>query len=71
MKQRVKLGLALLTDVQLVLLDEPLTNLDKAGSEWYYGLINQYGDDKIIVVGSNREDEYSFCKNHIDVLAFK
>ena len=35
MKQRVKLASAILADTQLVLLDEPASNLDQTGIEWY------------------------------------
>lgn len=62
MKQRLKLGLALLSDVSLVLLDEPLTNLDEKGKEWYAGIVNEFGKDKTFVVCSNHQkEEYSFC----------
>ncbi len=62
MKQRVKLGLALSTDSAVVLMDEPLTNLDDSGRDWYYDLINKYRHDRILVVASNRPEEYVFCE---------
>ncbi len=59
MKQRVKLSLALLTDSPLLLLDEPCTNLDQGGRQWYRHLLKEYGKDKTIVVASNHHsDEY-------------
>jgi len=72
MKQRVKLILALLSDTQLVMLDEPLSNLDKAGYQWYHDLITKYSNDRMIVVCSNKqEDEYFFCKNVLQVEDYK
>ncbi len=41
MKQRIKLGLALLDDSPLILLDEPGSNLDVQGKTWFYGLLDQ------------------------------
>lgn len=35
MKQRVRLTLAILADCPLLLLDEPVSNLDKAAIEWF------------------------------------
>ena len=63
MKQRIKLGLALLTDVPMVLLDEPCTNLDEAGVKWYQELIEAYSRDRLLVVASNQKHEYEFCEN--------
>jgi ABC-type multidrug transport system ATPase subunit len=71
MKQRVKLGLALLSDVSLIILDEPLTNLDDKGKQWYYELFQQYSTDKIMLVGSNRADEYQYCNHQTNILQYK
>jgi ABC-type multidrug transport system ATPase subunit len=71
MKQRVKLGLAMLSDVPVVILDEPLTNLDEAGKLWYYNLIEQYGNHKTILIGSNRPEEYPFAGSIINISDYK
>ena len=41
MKQRLKLGLAFFTPGHLVILDEPTTNLDESGVEWYLKNVEQ------------------------------
>jgi len=71
MKQRVKLGIAFYADTPMLLLDEPATNLDKAGFDWYREEIDKVLQEKMIFVCSNRQDEYSFCTNFIDILAYK
>lgn len=71
MKQRVKLGLSILTQSHLLILDEPLTNLDDKGKEWYYNIIQQFASNKIVLVGSNRQDEYAFCKHQIKIEDYK
>jgi ABC-type multidrug transport system ATPase subunit len=71
MKQRVKLGLAILSEVPLLILDEPLTNLDDNGKNWYYHLIENYTNDKTILVGSNRPDEYAFAEKLISIGDYK
>lgn len=71
MKQRVKLGIAFYSDTPLLLLDEPATNLDSGGFEWYLEEVHKVLNEKLIIVCSNREDEYSFCNNFIDILAYK
>jgi ABC-type multidrug transport system ATPase subunit len=71
MKQRVKLAQAIFSDTPLLLLDEPCTNLDAAGIELYHQLIAEYGKDRLIVVSSNDEVEYKFCKNKISISDYK
>jgi len=71
MKQRVKLALALLTDSRMILLDEPLTNLDDAGAKWYLQLIEQYLNNRLLIVASNRLDEYAFCETQLNIMDYK
>ena len=71
MKQRIKLAQAFFSDVPILLLDEPCTNLDTAGIVLYHKLINEFAGGKTIVVSSNDEVEYSFCKNRLNILSFK
>lgn len=71
MKQRTKLVLACCTDSPLLLLDEPTSNLDKQGIDWYHELISKFTSDKLVVVGSNQENEYSFCDNLIKITDYK
>ncbi len=71
MKQRVRLAQAIFSDVPVVLLDEPCTNLDAAGISLYHQLINDHSKKRLIVVSSNDEVEYGFCKERITISDFK
>jgi len=72
MKQRLKLGLAILSESSALFLDEPSSNLDKEGIAWYGKLIDQYKKDRIVVVCSNRIDsEYFFCNEQIVIEDYK
>ena len=71
MKQRVKLAQAIFSDVPVVLLDEPCTNLDLAGVELYHQLINDYCKNRLVIVSSNDEVEYRFCKERINISDYK
>ena len=63
MKQRVKLALAILSDVPVVLLDEPASNLDAEGIAWYRELVAGYVAGRIFIICSNSQPaEYDFCK---------
>lgn len=71
MKQRVKLAQAIFSDVPIVLLDEPLTNLDEEGIMLYQNLINEYCKNRLVIISSNDKKEYSFCHETIDMMIYK
>jgi ABC-type multidrug transport system ATPase subunit len=71
MKQRVRLAQAIFSDVPAVLLDEPCTNLDAAGVSLYHQLINDYCKNRMVIVSSNDEVEYRFCRERINISDYK
>ena len=72
MKQRLKLGLAILADSSLLLLDEPVSNLDKKAIDWYKQLIAEYTLNRTVIVCSNAiTDEHFFCEKELNVMDFK
>jgi len=71
MKQRVKLAQAVFSDVPVVLLDEPCTNFDAAGTDLYLNLVNDYCKQRLVIVSSNDEAEYGFCRERINMNDFK
>ena len=71
MKQRVKLAQAIFSNVPLILLDEPLTNLDEAGINLYHNLISTFCENRMMIISSNDPKEYSFCDELIDINLYK
>lgn len=72
MKQRVKLALACCSDSALVLLDEPTSNLDTAGEEWYLELIDKTKRaNRLFIICSNQEKEYTFCDETLSISDYK
>lgn len=71
MKQRVKLAQAIFSDVPLLLLDEPCTNLDRLGYDLYHQLVNDYCKGKTIIVSSNDQMEIDFCEEKIQITDYK
>ena len=67
MKQRLKLALGVYSDLPLLLLDEPTTNLDRQGFEWYHRQITRLLDKKLIIICSNQPAEYDFCQQIVDL----
>ena len=71
MKQRVKLALAFCSDTDLLLLDEPASNLDQQGLDWYLSLASTFSSDRLLIICSNQEQEYSFCSHQINIADYK
>lgn len=72
MKQRLKLGLAILADTPVLLLDEPVSNLDKNAIAWYKKLISDSTEDRTVIVCSNAiAEEYFFCDTELNVADYK
>lgn len=72
MKQRLKLGLAILAETPVLLLDEPVSNLDKNAIAWYKNLISNYTANRTVIVCSNAiADEHFFCDTELNVMDYK
>lgn len=71
MKQRVKLALAFCSDTAMLLLDEPASNLDQQGHDWYLSLASTFSSDRLLIICSNQEQEYSFCSHNLNIADYK
>ena len=71
MKQRLKLGICFFSQTNLILLDEPTSNLDEKGVAWYLQLVQGFSHQATMLICSNDSREFSFCQNRIDIEAFK
>lgn len=60
MKQRLKLALAILSNTSVLLLDEPTTNLDAQGANWYRELLSSFTKNRTVIVATNVEEDYLF-----------
>lgn len=68
MKQRVRLGLAFRTKGSLLFLDEPTSNLDQEGTDWYQLNVRLLASQKLIIVSSNHQpEEYPDAKGILEI----
>jgi ABC-type multidrug transport system ATPase subunit len=59
MRQRVRLALAILTDSEVLCLDEPTSNLDRNAISWFRDLLEQNSTNRIVLVSTNHNvDDY-------------
>jgi len=71
MKQRLKLAQAFFCSSPVLLLDEPATNLDAEGINLYHELISNHTKQKLVIISSNDQQEYSFCDEVIEIAKYK
>ena len=71
MKQRLKLALAFCSDTPMLMLDEPTSNLDTQGVDWYLSLVQKFAADRLTIICSNQEHEYGFCKERLSISDYK
>lgn len=71
MKQRLKLALAFCGNSEVVFLDEPTTNLDVKGFNWYREGVKNHLSDRLLFIASNQLKEYEGCNAVIDIMDYK
>jgi ABC-type multidrug transport system ATPase subunit len=71
MKQRLKLVLTVCSNTPILLLDEPSTNLDEQGIDWYMKLVETYSANRVTIIASNDAQDVAFCTEHLNVLDYK
>ena len=68
MKQRLKLGVSILTNPPLLLLDEPTTTLDLAGIEIVRKVMkNQVDRGGLLIMATNNPEEVSWCDTSLSI----
>jgi len=67
MKQRLKIAFAILHDPQILLLDEPTSNLDLEGISVVDDISNEYKKDRILIIATNDAHERSLCDREISI----
>ena len=71
MKQRMKIIFALLHEPQLIIFDEPTSNLDNEGKDKVYEIITDLGKNKIVIAASNEDTDLALCSQVLQVEEFK
>lgn len=72
MRQRLKLGLSILSQSPILFLDEPCSNLDHMGIDLYQRLLKNNADNRIILIGSNDDkNEIFMATQTIDIMNYK
>lgn len=71
MKQRLKFIFALMHSPELVILDEPISNLDNSGKEKVYKIVNEEAKNSVIIIASNDDSDLALCSTILDLNNYK
>ena len=71
MKQRVKFIFALMHSPQLLILDEPTSNLDDEGKGSVYELVKEEGQNSIVLIASNEKHDLENCSDIVYLEKYK
>jgi len=71
MKQRMKFIFALIHNPELLIFDEPTSNLDDEGKNSVYEIIEYKSKESIILIASNDKADLDLCSHILDLKTFK
>ncbi|MCB0313153.1 MAG: hypothetical protein KDH84_07805, partial [Calditrichaeota bacterium] len=67
MLQRVKYVMALYDQPRVLFLDEPTSNLDEAGKQLVYEVVQAQKRDHIVIIATNEPEEIRLAEKRVDV----
>lgn len=71
MKQRLKFIFALMHSPEVLIFDEPTSNLDEEGKKVVYKIIEDESKNSIVIIASNEERDLALCEEKILLENFK
>lgn len=66
MKQRTKLITAFFFENDVIYMDEPTSNLDEEGFNWWENSLNQL-KNRVLIIASNDKREIELCENQLNL----
>jgi heme exporter protein A len=71
MKQRLKFVFALMHLPEVLIFDEPTSNLDEEGKKVVYDIIQGEGKNWIVIIASNEKNDLEFCDDILYLEKYK
>lgn len=67
MKQRLRLIHALINNPEILMLDEPCSNLDSKGRDILYRILDEVKNNKILIIATNEPEDINLCSKGINL----
>jgi heme exporter protein A len=71
MKQRLKFIFALMHSPEVLIFDEPTSNLDEEGKKVVYNIVGEEGKTRIVIIASNEVKDLELCNEVLLLEKFK
>lgn len=71
MKQRVKFIFALMHSPQLLIFDEPTSNLDEEGKNSVYEIVKEESKNNLVIIASNEKNDLELCDEIVYLEKYK
>lgn len=71
MKQRLKFVFALMHSPDVLIFDEPTSNLDEDGKKVVYDIVRNEGQNRIVIIASNESKDLELCNEILLLEKFK
>lgn len=71
MKQRLKFIFALMHSPELLILDEPTSNLDNEGKDKVYSILRKESGSSVIIIASNEDSDLELCSTKLQLENYK
>lgn len=69
--QRLKLALAIMSNSEVLLLDEPTSFLDEKSRRWFEDQLARHRHDRLIMIATNDLQDIDLCEKVLDVELFR
>ena len=67
MLQRLKVAFGHLHSQSSLVLDEPTSNLDTKGKDWFNDMISRFRGDRTLIIASNEASDFKHCDQFIEL----
>ena len=68
--QRLKLGLCMLSESRILMMDEPTSYLDEKGKSWFKSIFQECSNQRLVIVASNDKSDIALCEEVMDIESY-
>lgn len=71
MKQKLKLTICVLSDSDILIIDEPGSFLDQTAKTYFQSILQQYNNNRLTIIASNEKNDLESCEEILNIENYK